>query len=68
MGCAAINGAGQNGFLPDPQAQRKQQVARQFDEKRDRAEFEAACSAWQRGDLDGAQQSLEALLQRNAQH
>jgi len=68
LGCASMNGAGQSGFLPDRQAQRKQQVARQFDEKRDRAEFEAACAAWQRGDLAGAQQSLEALLQRNARH
>ena len=68
LGCAVIHGAGQSGIVPDPQAQRRQQVARQFDEKRDRAEFEAAWSAWQRGDLAAAQQSLEAVLHRNARH
>ncbi len=68
VGCTAVNRVAQTTVLPDPQAQRKQEVARQFDQKRDQAEFEAAWSAWQRGDMAVARQSLEALLQRNPQH
>lgn len=68
VGCAGANWPRQAGIVPDPQAERKQQVVRQFDQKRDRAEFEAAWSAWQRGDIDGAAQSLHSLLSRNPQH
>ena len=40
-------------------------LAREFDRRRDDAQFQAAASAWQRGDLDGCHKLIDQLLERN---
>jgi tetratricopeptide (TPR) repeat protein len=47
---------------------RKEAAVRQFEEQRDFAEFKAAESAWDRGDIDVCRQTLETLLRRNPRH
>ncbi len=44
---------------------RKDQVAQDFDKRRDDAQFNAAASAWQRGDAATCEESLQQLLGRN---
>ena len=44
---------------------RTEQVAKDFDRNRDNAQFEAAASCWQRGDVEGSKTMLEHLLERN---
>src|SRR4051812_365596 len=43
---------------------RKEQVAQDFDKRRDDALFNAAASAWQRGDTASCEQNLQQLLSR----
>ncbi len=54
------------GKMSAPCAQnRTEQVAKDFDRNRDNAQFEAAASCWQRGDVEGSKTMLEHLLERN---
>jgi len=45
--------------------QRKQEVAREFDQSRELAEFQSAQAQWEQGDAKACEQSLQALLKRN---
>jgi len=68
LGCASLKMPSKNQLFPDPQKERKEQVARQFDQNRDRAEFEAALAAWEREELNGCEATLRAILERNGEH
>lgn len=48
--------------------ERAEQIARDFEAQRDRAEFEAASTRWQSGDSAGCRDGLEKILQRNPAH
>jgi len=54
--------------ISEKRRERTRVVARQFDRKRDLAEFEAARTLWIQGDSDGAAEALELLLARNPDH
>ena len=68
-GCAGLD-------VPDPpvesiagqRKQRAEDAARTFDQRRDFAEYHAAAARFSQGDLQGCQESLLRLLQRNDQH
>jgi tetratricopeptide (TPR) repeat protein len=47
---------------------RKDKLAQDFDRQRDDAQFEAAASSWERGDVEGCRKILEQLLERNPNH
>jgi Flp pilus assembly protein TadD len=47
---------------------RRQEAVRQFEERRDAAEYRAAKSAWERGDRAMCRESLDTLLARNPGH
>ena len=47
---------------------RKEKLAHDFDHTRDDAQFDAAASSWERGDLEGCRRILEQLLDRNPNH
>ncbi len=47
---------------------RKEKLAQDFDHTRDDAQFDAAASSWERGDLEGCRRILEQLLDRNPNH
>src|SRR3954454_977723 len=44
---------------------RKDEIARDFDKKRDDTQFEAAASSWERGDPESCEATLKQLLERN---
>jgi tetratricopeptide (TPR) repeat protein len=70
-GCAAwdtIKQATARNKTPDvgpPREDRKAVVAKDFDEKRSDAQYEAALSCWQRGDVSTCNQFLSSLLDRS---
>jgi tetratricopeptide (TPR) repeat protein len=70
-GCTNLNEARQNiarNQAPDVgpiREKRTEELARDFDRNRDNAQFEAAASCWQRGDVEGSKTMLIQLLQRN---
>jgi len=69
LGCANISAPNPRAKkAPASQKERKQEVVRQFDENRDRAEFEAAAASWERGDLKACEGTLRGLLERNPAH
>ncbi len=47
---------------------RRDQVAQDFDKRRDDAQFNAAATAWQRGDTITCEQNLQQLLGRNPKY
>jgi tetratricopeptide (TPR) repeat protein len=49
-------------------ANRKDKLAQDFDRQRDDAQFDAAASSWERGDVEGARKILDQLLDRNPNH
>ena len=49
-------------------ANRKDKLAQDFDRQRDNAQFDAAASSWERGDVEGARKILDQLLDRNPNH
>ena len=68
VGCASLGGP----FKPvnpekDPKA-RKAEALREFEEHRDRGQFQAAASRWRQGDADGARETLQKLLIRRPDH
>jgi tetratricopeptide (TPR) repeat protein len=68
-GCAALQlpGAG----TPDIEAEsteRKAQVAQEFEQKRDQAQYQAAVARFQQNDTQGCRQMLEQLLTRSPAH
>src|SRR3954471_10826378 len=44
---------------------RKEEIARDFDKKRDDTQFDAAASSWERGDPESCEATLKQLLERN---
>jgi tetratricopeptide (TPR) repeat protein len=44
---------------------RKDEIARDFDKKRDDTQFDAAASSWERGDPESCEATLKQLLERN---
>ena len=70
-GCTNLNEARQTiarNQTPDVspiRQKRNEDLAHDFDRNRDDAQFEAAASCWQRGDVDGSKTMLIQLLQRN---
>jgi len=48
--------------------ERKEEVLAQFELQRDAAQFAAATSRFEMGDLKGCRETLESLLKRNPQH
>lgn len=48
--------------------QRKSETAKEFEERRDWAEFHASLTAWKQGDTMRCRQSLQRLLARNPDH
>ena len=68
VGCASLGGP----FRPvDPEKDpkvRKAEALREFEEHRDRGQFQAAASRWRQGDVDGARESLQKLLARRPEH
>ncbi len=70
-GCTNLNEARQNiarNQAPDVgpiREKRTEELAHDFDRNRDNAQFEAAASCWQRGDVEGSKTMLIQLLQRN---
>ncbi len=49
-------------------ANRKDKLAQDFDRQRDDAQFDAAASSWERGDVEGARKILDQLLDRSPNH
>lgn len=68
-GCAGLH-------LPDPpiadvtvkRQQRTEEVVREFESKRDHAEFQAALAHWNQGNVEASEQGLQRLLKRNPDH
>jgi tetratricopeptide (TPR) repeat protein len=56
------------GNLGAARAERDREALREFEENRERAEFEAAQQSWDRGDAQGCEEMLARLLARNAGH
>jgi len=54
--------------ITEERKQRNAEVVRQFESKRDFAEFEAARARWERDDSKGCEELLENLLARNPTH
>lgn len=58
--------------LPDDIGQKRRQrtedALREFESKRDFAQFQAALTHWDRGDVEACEQTLQRLLQRNPNH
>lgn len=69
VGCASLKIPGRStGGFAATHAERTQQAAREFDEQRDRAEFEAAQECLDRGDTKGSEEILTRLLARNGKN
>lgn len=68
-GCAGLSGplAG-TGDISGDRIERKADVVRSFDLKRERAQYEAALGRWRGGDTSGCQTILIELLERNPGH
>ncbi len=47
---------------------RTQDAVREFESKRDFAQFQAALTHWDRGDVEASEQTLQRLLRRNPNH
>jgi Flp pilus assembly protein TadD len=54
--------------LTEQREQRRKMVVAEFDEQRDRAQYQAALSRWQQGDAAGCRETLAPLLARNPDH
>jgi len=54
--------------ITEKRKQRNEEVVRQFESKRDFAEFEAARARWARDDSSGCEELLKNLLARNPTH
>lgn len=54
--------------LSETREQRLRQVAADFDQRRDEAQYQAALNRWREDDSAGCRQSLEQLIARNPQH
>jgi tetratricopeptide (TPR) repeat protein len=68
-GCASWKGSAPNvADVSERRRQRTEAAARDFDEKRDEAEFQAAQDRWQQGDVDGSTETLQRLLARSPDH
>lgn len=73
-GCASVDWASENWAAmrnDDVASRRKQRLieaAERFDEKREKAQWQAALARMRNGNWDGARDQLEALLARNPDH
>jgi tetratricopeptide (TPR) repeat protein len=68
-GCASLETPKFGG--PDVTSQRKarkEAAVREFEQNRDKAEYEAALARYQQDDLAGCREALQRLLNRNPQH
>ncbi|HEY2881492.1 MAG TPA: tetratricopeptide repeat protein [Pirellulales bacterium] len=70
-GCAGFGSLGQNvtrnaaSDVGPPRDNRKEALTKEFDENRDEAQFQAAASAWQRGDVEGCRKLIARVLERS---
>ena len=68
-GCAALPAASpQPPDVHAESAERKEATAREFEQKRDLAQYQAALARFQQNDTPGCQKTLQDLLQRSPQH
>jgi tetratricopeptide (TPR) repeat protein len=69
-GCAALDKSGV--WTPGPFSKKRQQrrelALREFEEGRDRAEFQSAVTLWELGNLKGCEEALQRLLARKSDH
>ncbi|HEV2972175.1 MAG TPA: tetratricopeptide repeat protein [Pirellulales bacterium] len=54
--------------VAEQREQRRKMVAAEFDQQRDRAQYQAGLSRWQQGDATGCREALTSLLARNPDH
>jgi len=68
-GCAGLDLTGAEGkAVTEKLEQRNEEVVRDFANKRDAAEFQAALAQFNQGDVAGCEQQLRQLLERNPDH
>lgn len=69
VGCAALKMPDKPAeSITDKRQNRNEAAVREFGEKQDFAEFQAALAQWNQGDVDGCEEGLQELLGRNPDH